>query len=490
MKQSAGLRELALVAVGLGFLSVFLFGCKGTVSGKTQCFSYRDPTMVTVGKRTAAYTIPLSHEGNLLGYINAGQDVVLVAMCEGASGTDLKVSPRNLAEGYVAAADLIPGFPVVGTKVVLPRRMLYKDADAAPDNFVQFFSGPAVILEGPRPSTTTPYVFKIRGVDPPNVTGWVPGWAVDDDPRHLRYYMILPEGVEANTAADNNRWSWESGVSRRVQRWMGTVILIVVGFLFVRNFTLRRAAGWLLVMGFGLTVYELWSGEYGRVGLGVVAMIGGLVAAYRTAPKPEKADYGIPHCEVERKADGFTVSFRHRGPWPSFVSSLLAGVFVLVGIPFCIVAGVYSSSVFGGLIATLLSSALFCLLAELMAAAERAQNKTVITVTRDTVIVGGRKLNRADFGGFRVTSETKERGTTGGWLGYAYGVRTFDLPIMLEQPAANEFVAGLNAAMRRLSEREHVESRPQSGTTQASPEADRAPQMTAEQLRRARPTDF
>jgi hypothetical protein len=89
------------------------------------------------------------------------------------------------------------------------------------------------------------------------------------------------------------------------------------------------------------------------------------------------------------------------------------------------------------------------------------------------VIVGKQKLRRPDFGGFRVTRHTKDRGGTNfGWLGYNYGVRTFDLPVMLTEREANELVVGLNAAMQ-------------------VPQGENAtPHMTAAQLRQTRTTDF
>jgi hypothetical protein len=120
-----------------------------------SCFSYRyqQPIGIPSGKNVAVYSSPLPHNAKPMDYLHGGERVVLEAICEGKSGTYLKLSAPRLGDNaYASIDDLMPGFPVAGTKVFLTRTGLYKDIDANADDYAQLITGQAEILEGPGPA--------------------------------------------------------------------------------------------------------------------------------------------------------------------------------------------------------------------------------------------------------------------------------------------------------------------------------------------------
>jgi hypothetical protein len=98
------------------------------------------------------------------------------------------------------------------------------------------------------------------------------------------------------------------------------------------------AMSWVLVVGGSLTIFEVWRGEKLGAVLVLVLVLAGLGLSRRlTKPEFEEAEYGIPHCRVERNADGFTASFssvsRHTMALRTLLMAFIPGAgFILVGL--------------------------------------------------------------------------------------------------------------------------------------------------------------
>ncbi|TWB09327.1 hypothetical protein FBZ89_14211 [Nitrospirillum amazonense] len=175
--------------------------------------------------------------------------------------------------------------------------------------------------------------------------------------------------------------------------------------------------------------------------------------------KPDKdsgfveASYEVPYCKFQHTPEGFIVSFN--APPLGFHKVLHAT----------------STAKSGGQAATALVA-----LAGIGAfrLAQKGGKGTVIEVTRDAVIIDGKKMRRGDFGSFHVSSTYKGNhlDSNVAVLGYSYGSQSFEFGGAWGERQANEVASSLNT---------HLRAAPLAGDeTRASPEA----------LRAARPTDF
>jgi len=153
-----------------------------------------------------------------------------------------------------------------------------------------------------------------------------------------------------------------------------------------------------------------------------------------------EAEYGVPHCKFERTPEGFKVHFNK--------TSLHVNKVVGTGNPLLMV---------GGGIAAL---------------TQKAGSGTNIEVTRDAVIIDGKRLARKDFGHFGIGKGWEVQGYTTSVLSYQYGRRSFDFGGAWKQAEATEVASALNDHLR------------------ATPMAGDEDQLSPEQLRASRPTDF
>lgn len=167
------------------------------------------------------------------------------------------------------------------------------------------------------------------------------------------------------------------------------------------------------------------------------------------------ADYGVPHVrKFNRTEDGFTVSFNRLPVGFAKATASLADnnkglAAALMGLVLLLIGGIVALSykLFGG---------------------------TNIEVTKDTIDVNGKKLARADFGGFSIGSTYQIPGQeqTLAVLSYAYGNQSFPFGGAWTEKEAAEVASALNLHLRR------------------TPKPGDETRMPPEQLRAARPTDF
>jgi len=160
-----------------------------------------------------------------------------------------------------------------------------------------------------------------------------------------------------------------------------------------------------------------------------------------------KADYGVPHTRFLRTADGFTVQFSKMGiGWHKALASPNAGAILIVGAVYGLV----------WLIRAVIGTG------------------TSIVVTKDAVIVNGKRMARDDFGGFNVktTWTIPKQEHTLAVLGYSFGHRGFEFGGAWDEGKATEVASALNTHLR------------------ITPEAGDENQASPAQLRAARPTDF
>ena len=162
-----------------------------------------------------------------------------------------------------------------------------------------------------------------------------------------------------------------------------------------------------------------------------------------------KADYGVPHTRFLRTADGFTVQFSK------------------MGIGWHKVLGRMEKNPLGGLVVGAVFSLWWVIKAVIGVG-------TRIVVTKDAVIVNGKRMARGDFGGFSVKTTWKipSRENTLAVLGYSFGHRGFEFGGAWKDAKATEVASALNTHLR------------------ITPEAGDESQASPAQLRAARPTDF
>jgi hypothetical protein len=166
-----------------------------------------------------------------------------------------------------------------------------------------------------------------------------------------------------------------------------------------------------------------------------------------------KASYDVPHCKYEETEEGFIVTFNKAGKSMHRVlnqtSQKQSGMQA--------VGSLIALSVVGT-----------------VRLAQMAGEGTRIEVTRDAVIIDGKKMSRDDFGNFHVSSTYNGAHLEGAvaTLGYQFGSRSFEFGGTWDERQANEVAASLNHHLRRT---------PRAGEeNRASPAS----------LRAARPTDF
>jgi hypothetical protein len=163
------------------------------------------------------------------------------------------------------------------------------------------------------------------------------------------------------------------------------------------------------------------------------------------------ANYDVPHCDFTKTEEGFIVKFNraklgiHKG-----------------------MAGLSQPQGAGQAVGSLVGMAV-------LGAVRAAQGGSTIEVTRDAVIIDGKKMSRYDFGSFNIShsfggSPIVDRSVA--VLGYSFGNQSFEFGGAWPENQANEVASSLNDHLRRT---------PMVGDDhRPSPEA----------LRQTRPTDF
>jgi hypothetical protein len=413
--QSSAIR-LLMVLLGIG-----LVGCGGHSRGGSTCFNFvtPSPALVPFNQRLAVSSSPLDRSSSPAGYINGRERVTVSQVCEGTAGSDYKITTAGGLEGYVPAQLLVPRSLVPGSKITVRSRMaIYDDLRSDPQSYSKMWEGgDAVIVEGPATARGGFIGYKIRTLDSPSVTGWIPAWALDSV-SPMAYYGIRPVGDEGNTTAAESRPTENSSPETNdtsswpIPRWLTWAAIIGLSLWLLRRMLRRPAV---------------------------------------EKPEFEEAEYGVPHCKFEKRADGFTASFNRP---PTFISAMDAqsshkdtgAIAALIVLVFTIIFSI-GFFIFGG---------------------------TTVEVTKDAVIIDKKKLKRADFGGFVVEHTTKIEGKrdTLAVLGYMYGRRTFPFGGAWPEGQASEVASALNAHLR------------------AVPTVEGETQVTAAQLRNTRSTDF
>lgn len=160
----------------------------------------------------------------------------------------------------------------------------------------------------------------------------------------------------------------------------------------------------------------------------IVRFIAGLFTGKNSSGMAE-ADYSIPHCNHTKTDDGFIVKFTRQPVWldnidPANRPLLLAFIFVvpfLIGLPLFILKSIFKP--------------------------------TRIEVTREAVLVDGKKYNRADFGPFFV-SRTKNihRDLKNQYsiIAYNYGRKKTEMSYLWKESEALEFLNALNHDIRSV----------------------------------------
>lgn len=148
--------------------------------------------------------------------------------------------------------------------------------------------------------------------------------------------------------------------------------------------------------------------------------------------KHEVANYGVPHGRFKKTEEGFVYTFRRVTPLsavlPKKMSHNTRGV-----------AG--ASFDFGQLIAQLMGSIIYVFYS-IMALSKG----TTITVTKNEILIGIKRLKRADFGSFVVRENLNipEERYKYAYLGYTYGRRSFKFGGPFIEGEATEVASALN----------------------------------------------
>jgi hypothetical protein len=294
--------------------------------GSSACFNFHDASSVQVpsGQRIAVSSYPLDRSSSPAGFINAGDQVSVEQVCENTSGTDYKITAASSSlDGYVPAELLIPGSPVPGNQVAIRNTAIYASLDSGEEGYSKIWpGGSAMIVEGPAIGAGGWIGYKISAQDSSGTIGWIPAFVLSAPA--LAYAGILPAGVLGNTGTGENG-SAENNASWPLSRWLIVLGLVVVAAALAGrgkapSQRIRIIVCSMAVVGFGALGYELWQGAY-ITGVIILVVMAALLAAVRAggeggfqaAPVQrdsdyENAEYGVPHCNFEQTADGFTVS--------------------------------------------------------------------------------------------------------------------------------------------------------------------------------------
>jgi hypothetical protein len=187
-----------------------------------------------------------------------------------------------------------------------------------------------------------------------------------------------------------------------------------------------------LLLDVAVAAYALWTGFY----LCALVLLGAALLALfllrRSASREDDgqaiaAEWGVPHCKFERRADGFTVTFNRSPEWLEKISAMTGNkesgaLFALVLLPVVLIAMI-AYAIFGN---------------------------SKIEVGPEFIIIDGKKLVRKDFSGFSVHHTLKIHGKedTLGILGFRYGARSFSLGGTWPEGLAQEVASALNRHLR------------------------------------------
>lgn len=158
----------------------------------------------------------------------------------------------------------------------------------------------------------------------------------------------------------------------------------------------------------------------------------------------EIAERGVPHCKfVELPDGGFKVVYRKLPEWLHISFRQSHDNMNRGGHG----GGLVGLSVFTGLLLALISNLTVGLVVWLW----QLFFPMVIEVTRDAVIIKGRKLNRRDFRAFAVLNTRQiHKNEPSAVLGYGYGNQSFQISGTWRERHANEIASALNAHLRAV----------------------------------------
>lgn len=204
--------------------------------------------------------------------------------------------------------------------------------------------------------------------------------------------------------------------------------------------------------------------EYGAPFTLLSVTVGIAGAFYRKAVnastlRPGEADYGVPHANFKYTDDGFKVSFVQSSE--TFYGLTHGFSTMQHG----------QGGAFAAIILIFLMLAFIVLL--IFWYGVESFFKTVITVDKDSVKIGGKRMPRNDFGTFSVHHSISGAGAEEvAVLGYSFGRRSFSFGGVWSYGAAQEVASALNA---------HLRAAPMTGDEYV---------VSPEKLRELRPTDF
>lgn len=186
----------------------------------------------------------------------------------------------------------------------------------------------------------------------------------------------------------------------------------------------------------------------------------------------EEAEYGVPHCQFEKTAEGFKASFRK----PTMNQMIFT---VLLGIPATLVGMVVAARVAGSMFGFGAGAlAFFVAFPVGIAVVIRLglvvlATRSDIEVTRASVIIDRKVLSRRDFGHFNVGGTSTQSGKVigpnpalqaggsigaalshlsflGAQIGYSYGLRTFCFGGNWSAGEATEVASALNIHLQKV----------------------------------------
>lgn len=171
-----------------------------------------------------------------------------------------------------------------------------------------------------------------------------------------------------------------------------------------------------------------------------------------------EANRDVPHTKFQWTEDGFTVSFSTTGKWLFIIGNSFSSM------------GGQGGNIIAAVMMIMLLLAMFVIVIAWYII--DALIKTTIVVDRESITVAGRRMRRADFGGFHVYRTISVGNKRGSILGYNYGTQSFAFGGVWHEGAATEVAAGLNRVLR------------------IAPTAVDECRVSAEELRSARPSEF
>lgn len=168
----------------------------------------------------------------------------------------------------------------------------------------------------------------------------------------------------------------------------------------------------------------------------IIRKIAGKSGSGKIVDGVEQADYSVPHCKFEETAEGFKVTYRKL---PEFIHTSFGNYHKQTN-----AGGNGLAALFGLLIGLLMTVTIGAVMYIWMIFFPKT-----IEVTRDLVLINGKKLARKDFLGFNI-SHTRQihDNEASAVLGYTYGRKGFKIGGTWTEREATEISSALNSHLR------------------------------------------